>query len=238
MHELNLADLRESLATGDLGAALERCASRMAAVEVDRTGEPRPLVGVAGDIYTRINPWANRRLFWSLERLGCEVWPAPFLVDLVDHGLLNGFRRSLRRPLPGLLFAGFALMLQQLAGRFVRRGLRRASWREEPDPDRYQQLARRYVGDGVNLLVQWNVAKMVDYATRGADGIINAVGENCMAGTVSAAITRRIRRDHGGIPLITPYYGVTESDAEQTALEAFVHQTKRFRARRSECAKS
>jgi hypothetical protein len=54
-----------------------------------------------------------------------------------------------------------------------------------------------------------------------------------MVGTISAAITRRIREDHDGIPLVTLVFGTTESDAQQTSLEAFVHQVRRFAARRS-----
>ena len=45
-----------------------------------------------------------------------------------------------------------------------------------------------------------NVAKMVDFARRGADGIVNAVCFNCMLGTVSIAVTGRIREDHEGVP--------------------------------------
>ena len=39
---------------------------------------------MAGDIYTRIHPFGNRDLFRRLEVLGLEVWPAPFVLDIVE----------------------------------------------------------------------------------------------------------------------------------------------------------
>jgi hypothetical protein len=103
-------------------------------------------------------------------------------------------------------------------------------WREEPPLDAFRALARPYVGEQGNELVRWNVAKMVDFARRGAHGIINAVSQSCMVGTVSAAIARRIREDHGGVPLVTLIYGATPTDALRSSLEAFVHQVKRWHA--------
>jgi hypothetical protein len=114
------------------------------------------------------------------------------------------------------------------AVRFVKRHLGQLPGRDEPTPKEYEALAAPYMGYAKNLLIQWNIAKMVDFARRGASGIVNAAGENCMVGTVSAAITQRIRAVHGGIPLITPFYGATESDAIRASLEVFAHQVLRF----------
>jgi len=51
-----------------------------------RLGTPgdRPVVGVAGDVYTRINPSGNGHLFQRLEQMGCEVWPSPYFAELAD----------------------------------------------------------------------------------------------------------------------------------------------------------
>jgi predicted CoA-substrate-specific enzyme activase len=242
LHALNLRDLQDALAAGDVTAALERCTARLDAVE--RVPGSRPLVGVAGDIYTRINAAANHDLFAWLERQGCEVWPAPFLVDLVEYGLMEGVLSALKqRQLRELLYTGFVLAGQQVGNWFVRRGLGssalvppwgsrwsevEALWREEPPLEVFSELARPYVGRRGNSLVRWNVAKMVDFARRGAHGVINAVGQNCMVGTASAAVMRRIRADHDGIPMVTLYYGSTTTAALRAALEAFVHQVKSF----------
>ena len=80
-----------------------------------------------------------------------------------------------------------------------------------------------------------NVAKMVDFARRGADGIVNAVCFNCMLGTVSIAVTGRIREDHDGIPIANLVYSAVEG-SQRAMLEAFLHQVKTYTKRRSEAA--
>lgn len=251
IHAVNLQDLEQALGAGDVVAALRRCAGRLESVAL-RGPRARPLVGVAGDIYTRINAQANRGLFAELEALGCEVWPAPFLVDLVEYGLMGGLRTALQqRQLRAAIQQAVVLTGQQLGNWLVRRGLGAPrpmilpwgesfataegapAWREEPPLDVVEALARPYVGCHGNELVRWNVAKMVDFAHRGAHGVINAVGQGCMIGTVSAAIARRVRAEHKGLPLVTLYYGATDSDVVRTSLEAFVHQVKQAHHRRS-----
>jgi hypothetical protein len=76
---------------------------------------------------------------------------------------------------------------------------------------------------------------MVDFARRGADGIVNAVCFNCMLGTVSAAVTGRIRKDHNGIPIANLVYSAIEG-SQRPMLEAFLHQVKTYAKRRSEAA--
>ena len=57
-----------------------------ALMATQRRGNPgdRPVVGVTGDLYTRINPVGNMGLFHKLESMGCEVWPSPYFVASVD----------------------------------------------------------------------------------------------------------------------------------------------------------
>ena len=76
------------------------------------------------------------------------------------------------------------------------------------------------------------IAKMIDFAVRGADGIINAMCFNCMIGSVSASIIDRLRRDHGDIPAINLVYGGTAGSSQMLKLEAFLHQAKNFAARK------
>ena len=73
---------------------------------------------------------------------------------------------------------------------------------------------------------------MVDCARRGAHGIINAISFHCMLGTVSAALTERIRADHGQVPLMTLLFSGKDSPELDTKLEAFAHQVRTFAAAR------
>jgi hypothetical protein len=97
-------------------------------------------------------------------------------------------------------------------------------------------MARPYLGEQQNEILVLNVAKMVDFARRGADGIVNAVCFNCMLGTVSSAVTGRIRENHDGIPIANLVYSAVEG-SQRAMLEAFLHQVKTYATRRPEAGR-
>ena len=73
---------------------------------------------------------------------------------------------------------------------------------------------------------------MVDFASRGADGVINAICFNCMLGTVSGAIAQKIRQDFQNIPIPTLIFKGKEDPTEESRLEAFVYQVKQAWAKK------
>jgi hypothetical protein len=73
---------------------------------------------------------------------------------------------------------------------------------------------------------------MVDYAKRGADGIVNVICMNCMLGTISEAISTQIKRDFDNIPIPTLVFSGSDISAVNTELEAFVYQVKRIAEKR------
>jgi len=230
----NLGDLSDALAHDDMDAFCRRAEERMRSVAT-LPRSPRPLVGVAGDIYTRSNDVANLDLWRRLESLGCEVWPGPLLVDIVDFGLPDEASRSLRdgeykkAVAAGVLTARKAWTawpLRRRLGRLLERPV-------EPSYTRIIDLASRYVGPRSQQMLLLNVAKIVDFAQGGADGVVHAVCLNCMMGTASAALLDRIRRDHGGIPMAHLVYAGTDSSILETKLETFVHQVKAHHAARA-----
>lgn len=218
--------IEEGLASDRLADALEKIRSSFSQIKV--RPEERPLIGIAGDIYTRQNSFANNRLFEELEELGCEVWPSPFLVDEIDFSFSRGFYEKLSEGnlLETVKYAGLNLV-REINLAQVRKKLEFSDLRlKEP---RFEELLRStlaYLNYNNNQSLFLNVARMVDLARRGADGIINVICFNCMLGTTSAAISRRIKKDFGNLPLPTLIYGETETVSTRSRLEAFVEQVK------------
>ena len=232
VHHEVLEELALAVQESEVMDFLPAVASRMSAIE-RRAGPRRPRIGVAGDIYTRINPFANGDLFARLEELGCEVWPAPFLVDNAEFNMTRRLREAQRQwDLQEVLSRGLintakdfgnwrlAQTLPEWTARYV-----------EPDHDRVLELSSSYVGTSASPFVQLNLAKMIDFARGGAAGVLNAICFGCMVGGVSAAIMDRIRLDHDGVPMTTLTFGGTEGSDDSPRLEAFVHQARRFHAR-------
>lgn len=227
VHSQNLRDIETAMETDELPSALALATARLRLIPL-AASEPRPVVGVAGDIFTRINPVGNQDLFAWLEEQGCEVWPAPFIVDIMDFSI----RRQWFRGSMGETALLGALMLRKNVETWrVLRSFRNhghstdASDFEEPGFEDILNMAAPYIGREQNAVLILNIAKMIDFARRKADGILNAACFNCMLGTVSAAITNRIRDDYDGIPIVNLVYSGLEG-SQHALLTAFLHQVK------------
>jgi predicted CoA-substrate-specific enzyme activase len=194
----------------------------------------RPVVGITGDLYTRINPAGNGRLFDRLEAMGCEVWPSPSFGAMTELAANVHSRQHLQR---GQWKRVLAEGLTRAITSAVRQRLVRAlpvDVREiavEPPPERFVELARPYVGDLTNHLILLGVGKIADFLGRGADGVITAAGINCMVGTAIAAAVPAIRGDHRHAPVTTLTYGGSEGLAQRLQLETFAHQVIERRRR-------
>ena len=200
-----------------------------------REDEHRPVVGVCGDLYTRINAWGNADLFKRLEALGCQVWAHSDLSGLVTGGTRLHMKRWVERGqlTPALReyvgTTGAAALLGELS-----RGIPEelAPWCLTPSPEQIRQLSEPYAGPRTNNLITENIGRIVDFAQNGADGVISAVGIGCMVGVAVDGAMRHIRRDYPHIPMVTLAYGCSEGPSQRIKLETFVHQVHDAAARR------
>lgn len=225
--------IEESLATGSLAGALAKIRIRFSQIKV--RPEDRPVIGIAGDIYTRQNFFANNRLFEQLEELGAEIWPSPFLVDEIDFTFSRSFYEKLSEGnlLETLKYASLNLVREVNLAQ-IRKKLEFADLKlKEP---RFEELLRSsltYLNYNNNQTLFLNIARIIDFARKGADGIINVICFNCMLGTAAAAISRRIQKDFSDIPLPTLIYGETETVSTRSRLEAFMEQVmSRYRKKK------
>lgn len=224
-----LPKIADALAEDALGEILKIFSKELQGVKLKNEAR-RPIVGVAGDIYTRIHSFGNRDLFKKLEKLGLEVWPASFLVDIVDFGwareVRDGMDEGKYMDAAGAALLRFKKEMESYRVKFLLG--RRVGWADEPGYQEVLRLAAPYVDKKGNELLILNIAKMVDFAQRGAHGIINAISFHCMLGSVSASLAENVRRDHNMIPLTTLIYTGKESSQVDAKLEAFAHQVKMY----------
>jgi hypothetical protein len=189
---------------------------------------------VAGDLFTRINPAANHDLFLKLEALGCEVLPPSFFIDEVDFNLGKGLRTQLvGRKYGQSSVLALLYLRKELEKAKVRRRLGRAvPFAKDPAYSDIVKSTTPYLGIDANRFLFLNMAKIVDFARRGADGVINAVCFNCMIGAASAVLSASVRTDYSNIPIPTFIYAGSELVSERTRLEAFVYQVRQSARRK------
>ncbi len=232
IYQRSLEHLSVAAERGTLWDTLRDCAAEFHAIEIHRS--ERPLVGVVGDVYTRASDFASEDLFRRLEDAGCEVWPAPFIGDVVEY---NATRRRqlawrLRRPHWHIRYGLTARVLTRQRQRVEALFSGIEGIKPEISAEEMQTLVRPHVGSAANPLLLLNLGRMIHYARTGADGIVNASCINCMVGSASHAFEERLRHDGGQIPITSLVYGGSHATTNQIRLEAFLHQVRRAHAER------
>jgi predicted nucleotide-binding protein (sugar kinase/HSP70/actin superfamily) len=228
IHHLNLTDIESGLANGSFHDAWTRCVERLNDIPVQKKW--RPKIGIAGDIYTRQHPVANHGLFHKLENLGCEVWPPPLFVDEIDFGMRKSISDDFKtKKYRDLVATGLLNMRKDFETWKIKKKLKGAlDGMSQPDYKTVLELASPYIHPENNRILFLNIAKIAEFAKRGAHGVINVICLNCMLGAVTEAISAQIKRDHDRIPIPTLVFSGSDSPSENTKLEAFVYQVHRF----------
>jgi predicted nucleotide-binding protein (sugar kinase/HSP70/actin superfamily) len=232
------APLRPALQLAALRAALLRCRARFENLPVVRD-PTRPVIGVVGEIYCRLNSFSNQDAVRRIEKAGGEVWLAG-LTEWVWYTLSETFRK--------LRLQGRLLSLDGLAtwarGRFQHHdesALLDAfrdvfAGYEEPSVRDVVRAAHPYLPvDGALGEMVLNVGRSVRLAAAGVDGIIDISPFGCMNGVVCEAVYPRVSRDLGGLPIRTLYFDGTLRDLEGD-LDLYLDLARSYRRRKGATA--
>jgi predicted nucleotide-binding protein (sugar kinase/HSP70/actin superfamily) len=180
----------------------------------------RPLIGVVGEIFCRLNTFSNNDLVRRLEEFGAEVWlnDVSEWIWYVNDDQLR--RMQLQRKSFSLGAFGARVRNHfQHKDEHALLSLFKEDFRgyEEPaDIGQTLAFAEPYLPPlGANGEMIVNIGKAVYFAKKGADGVIDISPFTCMNGIVCEAIYPRVSRDHGGIPIRNHYFDGTQSDLER-----------------------
>ena len=216
---------------GDAVKAMRRARERFEAIEVDRS-QPLPVIGLGGEFYIRANAYSNQDVIAKIEALGGEVWTAP----VFEWFLYRNFRRDMRAKLDGDLLlrvknaAEDKIMtrdehaLSKPFEGFLRNGY-------EPPTSEVLGLAAEYVDCSFEGEAIMTVGKTMDFIRKGLHGVVSVMPFTCMPGTISHAIHKRVRTEHGDFPFLNMVYDGNEQATDQTRLEAFMYQATEFMKR-------
>ena len=237
-----VANLSRVIATAPLGPGpqlrairneLTACRDRFRGVGVGlRTG--RPLIGIVGEIFCRMNSFSNQDLIRRLEEYGAEAWLAGFgewvwyanaeeLRILALRGRRLSWRSSMARLRWSIQRRDEEALMEPFAADFADR--------PEPGIEEVLNAARPYLPPecAVGEMVL-NVGNVPCLARRGVDGIIDISPFTCMNGIVAEAIYPRVSADLGGLPVRNLYFDGTEADLD-LELGVFMEMACAFRRR-------
>jgi predicted CoA-substrate-specific enzyme activase len=215
----------------DLINAIERSRAVFEKIDVDRS-EPKPLIGLVGEIYVRSNDFSNNNLVEQIEELGGQVLMAP----VYEWFLYRNFRRHMR----SRLSRDYRLLVKNFLKDYVMRrdehvlshpfkGLVE-NWKE-PSSRQVLEMAAPYLHHSFEGEAILTVGKSIDFMRKGLSGVVSAMPFTCMPGTISHAILKFVQRNEGGFPFLNMVYDGTEQANTLTRLQAFMHQAKEYSKR-------
>lgn len=214
--------------------AMLRCRARFRSLR-GRRDPDRPLVGVVGEIFCRLNTFSNDDLVRRLEDYGAECWVSD-ITEWIWYTNSEQFRK--------LKLLGKRISAESLKAWIRTRVQRRdehvllepfredLAGQEEPPVNEILEAARPYLpAEGALGEMVLNVGKTIALARRGADGVVDISPFTCMNGIVSEAIYPRLSRDLDGLPIRTFYFDGTQSDLDRD-LGVFLELVRAYQRRK------
>lgn len=208
-----------------------------------RPNSQKPLVGVVGEFYVRLDPTANQDILRKLEAEGAETWLAP-ATEFFAYA--NYIGRMLSKD--QLKECGWSRgALGELVARTVNvrlatkdeHALSRASEpfmadRHDIGPDEVVREGMKYVDYNFGGEAICSMGKSEDFAKRGLAGIVSVIPFNCMPGNTVTALSQALRRRHNNIPFLNlDYDGFIDSSREAKIVNFMWQVKERFAGRKA-----
>ena len=222
---------------GSIAASLLRAADRFHSVPAQFDGR-RPLIGIVGEIYCRLNSFSNQDLVRRLEAQGAECW----MSDIAEWIAYTNMEEVRNLRLAGRGYS-WAMLKSRLRSRVQHtdehalRTLFRDDFigYEEPSVEEALALAHPYLPfPGAEGEMVMNMGRSAYLARHGVDGIVDISPFTCMNGVVSEAIYPKLSRDLAGIPIRNFYFDGQQSDLDRDLgmfldMARSYHDSKPFR---------
>jgi predicted nucleotide-binding protein (sugar kinase/HSP70/actin superfamily) len=196
----------------------------------------KPLIGIVGEIFCRLNDFSNSYLVKRFEEAGAEVW----MNDMAEWIWYVNADQFQALELRGKQFSLEALGAQirnhvQHRDEHLLRELFHEDFHGYEEPEKIEEVlecAKPYLPwFGANGEMVLNIGKAVYFAHKGLDGVIDISPFTCMNGIVGEAIYPRVSRDNAGIPIRNFYFDGTHSDLERD-IGIFLELAKSYQRRK------
>ncbi|RLB59680.1 MAG: hypothetical protein DRI34_01010 [Deltaproteobacteria bacterium] len=193
---------------------------------IETSGQPRPLVGVVGEIYIRCNPFANEDVIGAIERFGGEAWLAPiseWILYTVATQRIS-FRDRNRNFLARWLSELKNMYIFRQEHRAQRASLPLLADRQEPPIESVIEAGARFMPVNFEGEALITIGRAAKFAEQGASLVVNCAPFGCMPGTLTTAIFRKLAPELG-IPVVSMFYDGTGNQNQR--LEVYLHNAVR-----------
>jgi predicted nucleotide-binding protein (sugar kinase/HSP70/actin superfamily) len=200
-----------------------------------RREEKRPLIGVVGEIFCRLNDFSNENVVRKIEEYGGEAWISD-IVEWIWYTVSEARRK--------LHLEGRAVSTAMLGNRIRSFIQKREEHRllhpfkkdfkgyEEPEIPVLLKYSQPYLPhQGCLGEMVLSVGKAIYLYHKGADGIADISPFTCMNGIICEAVYPRVSRDFDDLPIRTFYFDGTASDLDRD-MGIFIEMARNYQRKK------
>ncbi|MHB0980685.1 MAG: hypothetical protein ACYC5Q_11580 [Thermoleophilia bacterium] len=201
------------------GMKVAMARAKQAFVAIPVRSEDRPLIGVVGEIFCRLNTFSNEDLVRRIEANGGECWLAGVgeWIWYTTEERFRRYREEKRRVSTDWLKAYLTQRVQlrdehALMEEFedVFHGY------EEPHVADLLEYSRPYLPQsGAMGEMVLSTGGTIFFHKMGADGVVDISPFTCMNGIITEAIYPKVSREHDNMPIRVFYFDGTQSDLDR-----------------------
>lgn len=185
-----------------VGSLLRRMSRSIDNLNIDLS-QPKPLVGIVGEIYVRSSPFSNDNLIEKIEDHGAEAWLTPLMewLHYTSHLKTLKHRSLLDKVTDDLSKTTVHYHETKYYGYFSNI----LSDRQEPEVKTMIEKAKPYINDALRGEAVLTVGRSICFVDQGAKMIVNVAPFGCMPGTISSIILKNLAMIYS-TPMVSLYY--------------------------------
>ena len=190
---------------GNLKRALVAASRELS--RIPRNNTMRPIIGIVGEIYVRLNPFTNGNLVETIEEAGGEAWVAPITewfqyLAFLDKQKARLERHTVGQKLKTTIKNTFMMRQDRILAGAMQEVI--GDRQEPPISSTIAAGARHFPRqfDGESILT---VGRAIEFAEQGVDLIINCAPFGCMPGTLTSGIFQKLERSMG-VPVVSLFF--------------------------------
>lgn len=192
----------------------------------------KPLIGIVGEIYCRLNEYSNEYLINKIEEFGGEVW----MSDIAEWVWYTNDEQRLRLIRAGkryskdMVAAKIKFAIQHRDEHFLYSPLKEEfeGYEEPTHVHEILKYSRPYLPqEGALGEMVLNVGKSIYLHQKGADGIIDISPFTCMNGIVCETVYPQVSKDYDNFPIRIFYFDGSKVDLDRD-VGIFLELTKNY----------
>jgi predicted nucleotide-binding protein (sugar kinase/HSP70/actin superfamily) len=180
----------------------------------------KPLIGIVGEIYCRLDEFSNEYLVNKIEEFGGEVW----MSDIAEWAWYTNDEQRLRLIRAGkrfstaMLAARIKFAIQHKDEQFLFKPLKKEfeGYKEPHHVHQILEYSRPYLPqEGALGEMVLNVGKSIYLHHKGTDGIIDISPFTCMNGIVCETVYPQVSKDYDNFPIRIFYFDGAKVDLDR-----------------------